>query len=339
MADGMRIVHEDENSILLLDREPLAWWGRSNRGLGWIEGDVWRGPASRWEDASVAGACGLVIEGRRRIVHSAVNGLAPVYWMDGSGATYFASRIDPLVIASPTRLSFDWDAWASIISLRYPVGELTPFAEIRRLGPHSTLRRRLGRSRAESPSWPWAELEPHLSLADGVEAAAEALRESLSPFVGEILCPLSGGLDSRALCSALPASGRDAGIALTVSDDEGARHEETIAEEVAAALGMRGEELGSRIEDYPRDWEERARRVEYQFVDHAWLVPLAFRVAGAEAPVLDGWALDTLQQTGARFHTPEVLDTEGLASNQALSRACANTEMPPTLSRRGSGAR
>jgi hypothetical protein len=34
--------------------------------------------------------------------------------------------------------------------------------------------------------------------------------------------------------------------------------------------------------------------------------------------VLDGWALDTFQQTVARFHTPEVLDTGGRASNRAL---------------------
>lgn len=317
LGPEMRAVHEDERSILLLDREPIAWQGRSQRGFGWIEGDLWRGASpSRWQDAAVAGACGLVVEGRRRFLHSSVSGLAPVYWMDDGGAAYFCSSIDPLVAASPGPLTIDWQAWRGIIALRFPLAGRTPFAEIRRLGPHSRLRRRLGRARVKAEAWPWAEVEPSLSVEQGAEIAAEAMRAALEPLDGEVLCPLSGGHDSRAACSAAPRSARR--IAVTVSDDEGERFEEAIAEEVADALGIPWEELGARADDYERDWNERARRVEYQFVDHAWLVPLAHRVDGAGAPVLDGFALDTFQQTGARFQIGEVLATRGRASDEAL---------------------
>lgn len=317
-----RQVHLDDRSILMLDREPLRWDGGRETGLGWIEGDFWRpGPGiSGWRDAARRGACGLTIDGRRRFLHSAVNGLAPIYWVEDGEAIYFASRIDPLVRSTPRRLSIDWDAWASIIALRYPLGDRTPFAEIRRLGPFSTLRRRrLGRGYARAHRWPWAEIEPHLDLGTGAEEVASALAQSLAALDGDVVCPLSGGRDSRLLLSILAASGQASLTAVTVGDDEGAAFEENLAAGVAETLGIEHERIDARIEDYSAEWEERARRVEYQFVDHAWLVPLARRIAGATSPVPDGFALDTLMQTGARFHTPEVLDlSKPRASSDAL---------------------
>jgi hypothetical protein len=307
LGAAMRVVHEDERSILLCDREPIRWRGGSARGLAWIEGDVWRGGAASWEQASTLGACGLAIEGGRRLVHSSVSGQARLYWLEDRGATYFASRVDPLAAGSPRPLSVDWDAWAATIVLRYPVRERTPFAEIRRLGPFTTLRRRLGRTRVGRPPWPWAEIEPSLGLDQGADAWVAALRETLEPLPRPLLCPLSGGRDSRiALCAV--AADREV-TALTVDDDEGGRFEEQHAEPVARALGVAYEELRGRAEDYVADWTERARRVEYQFVDHPWLVPLARRLDGARAPVLDGGTIDTTFQAGERFYTPATLDT------------------------------
>ena len=270
--------------------------GSGEHGFAWIEGDVWRGDPSNWEEASRLGACGLALGGRRRLVHSSVSGYARLYWIEDRGATYFASQVDPLVRAWPRPLSIDWDAWAATIILRHPVGGRTPFAEIRRLGPHAALGRRLGRSRIERPAWPWAEIEPRLSLDAGADAWVAALRESLGSLQGELICPLSGGRDSRMLLCAVPAD-REV-TAITVDDDEGGRFEEDHAAPVARALGVEHEELRGRAEAYPRDWDERARRVEYQFVDHAWLVPLAQRIAGARAPVLDGGAIDCWFQAG-----------------------------------------
>jgi hypothetical protein len=158
LGDAPGPVHEDEGSILLLDREPLTWGTGSERGLGWLEGDLRQlGPGleSR-EDAAEAGLCGLGLAGRKRFLHTAANGLAPIYWTEEDGAVYFASRIDPLVRSASRRFSIDWDAWASIVAMRYAVGERTPFAEIRRLPHSATLRRRFGRARVEHHRWPWA---------------------------------------------------------------------------------------------------------------------------------------------------------------------------------------
>jgi hypothetical protein len=43
-------------------------------------------------------------------LHSSVNGLGPIYWIEDRDATYFASRIDPLVVTAAAPLSIDWDA-------------------------------------------------------------------------------------------------------------------------------------------------------------------------------------------------------------------------------------
>lgn len=296
-----RPVHEDSRSILLLDREPMRWRGRGRSGLAWVEGGFWRGSVASWEQASRQGACGLVLAGRRRHLHSSVSGVGPLYWLDREGATYFASRIELLLELAPGPLSVDWDAWSSILALRYPLGERTPFAEIRRLGPSSTLRRRRGRSQARAHRWPWSEVEPGADLAAGAATAAEALREALRPLDGEVLCPLSGGQDSRLLLATLCSLGAAKPRALTVGDDEGGRFEQDLAAPVARSLRVPQEELPAALDAYPADWRERAARVEHQFVDHAWLMPLARRLDGAGAWALDGFALDALQMTGAGF--------------------------------------
>jgi hypothetical protein len=304
--------HEDDSSALILDREPLRWGGDRQHGFGWIEADA-RQPSTAltdWQTASGAGVCGLALDDRRRLLHSAVNGLAPLYWLEQEGAVYFASRIDPLARTSPSRLSIDWDAWAAIIALRYPLGTRTPFAEIRRLPPSSTLRHRSGwgRAKVERQRWPWTEVEPDRTVAAGTEAMVAALEETLAPLPGGIVCPLSGGRDSRMLFMPLARDGRVAAAA-TVPDDEGDTHEEDLAQPVAAAFGVPQERLRGAVDGYPAEWEERARRVEYEFVDHAWMVPLARRLAGTTAPVPDGFAIDAFGSAGRHFYSPETLDT------------------------------
>lgn len=302
-------VHEDDSSALILDREPVEWSGNRQRGLGWAEGDARRPPTrfAGWTAAAEAGICGLVLDGRRRFLHSAVNGLAPLYWLEQGGAVYFASRIDPLVRTSPSRLSIDWDAWASIVALRFPAANRTPFAEISRLPQSSTLRRRFGDARMKEERWSWAEIEPHQGLEAAAEGAAAALEELLAPLPGGIVCPLSGGRDSRLLLGALARDGRIAATA-TVPDDEGDTHEEDLAAPVAAAFEVPHERLRGEAAEYPADWEERAARVEYEFVDHAWLVPLVRRVAESPTPVPDGFAIDVFASGGRNFYRPGHFD-------------------------------
>jgi len=326
-------VHEDKGSILLLDREPIHWESGGKRGTGWIEGEVWRADRrlDDWEGAAEAGLTGLVAEGRKRYLHTSLNGLAPVYWMEEGGAIYFASRIDPLVRTSTRPLSIDWEAWAATLSLRYPLGERTPFAQVRRLPNFATLRRRLGgRARPQTHTWPWTEVEPRTPVPAAADRVVSELERNLATVEGDVLCPLSGGRDSRILFVALAREGRIAS-AITTSDDEGDTHEEGFAGPVAAAFGIPHERLQPVAADYAADWEERARRVEYQFVDHAWLVPVARRVEGVSAPIPDGFGIDVFFCAGRHFYTEETLDT---ANPQRAAQALFGT-----LRRYGVGSR
>jgi hypothetical protein len=302
-----RIVHEDDDSILVLDREPLHWRGGGQQGLAWIEGLSWCGGAAGWREASRHGACGLILDGRRRYLHSSVNALGPIYWTADRGSAYFASRIDPLARTAPRPLSIDWDAWASILTLRFAAGERTPFAEIRRLEPFSVLSRHWGRFRSRSPAWPLLDVEPRLDGPMAAEQLIEALRREVAAVEGPVAVPLSGGRDSRMVACLLAEAGK-ASVAITASDDEGDSFEEDLAAPVAASLGLPHERLRATAEVYPANWEERALAVEHQFVDHAWLVPLAQRAAGAGLTLGDGIAIDTVLLHGSRFYQPETLD-------------------------------
>jgi hypothetical protein len=305
-----RSVHEDRGSILMLDREPIEWGSGNRRGVAWIEGEIWQSGAGvgEWMEAARRGLTGLVVEGRKRYLHSSLNGLAPLYWMEDGGAVYFASRIDPLVRTAPRPLSIDWEAWASTIALRYPLGERTPFAEVRRLTNYATLRRRLGRPRPQGSTWPWEEIEPRTTVGAAADRLTAGLERCLAPVEGGVVCPLSGGRDSRLLFMGLARDGRVAS-AVTASDDEGDTHEENLAAPVAVAMGVPHEQLSPPATEYAADWEERARLVEYQFADHAWLVPLARRIEGLASPVPDGFAIDVFFCAGRHFYTEETLDT------------------------------
>ena len=64
------------------------------------------GKATSWKQAAQRLACcGLVVDGGARYVHSSVAGVAPVYYLEDADATYFASRIDPLVGSCPPTAS------------------------------------------------------------------------------------------------------------------------------------------------------------------------------------------------------------------------------------------
>jgi asparagine synthetase B (glutamine-hydrolysing) len=257
--------HADESSILLLDRPAIEWSDGRQRGVGWIEAEIWTAgaPVAGWKDAARRGLNGLVLEGRKRFLHTSVNGIAPVYWLKEDGATYFASRIDPLVRSARGPLSVDWQAWAATIALRYPVGERTPFEEVRRLPSMATMhRRRFGGTQIRGETSPWEDTEPRVGIGPASERVVEAMDASLEGVEGEVICPLSGGRDSRLLFCALARDGRVA-RAITTSDDEGDTHEEALAEPVAAASGVPHERLMGAAADYTSDWEERARRVEY----------------------------------------------------------------------------
>src|SRR5436190_11865104 len=99
LGGGVREVHRDDGAVLHLDREPLRWSASGRQGLCWSEQlPPGQGAPTTWLEASSDwSACGLAIDGERRLVHSSVSGISPLYYLDDGEATYFSSRIDALV--------------------------------------------------------------------------------------------------------------------------------------------------------------------------------------------------------------------------------------------------
>jgi hypothetical protein len=313
LGEDLREVHRDRRSALWLDREPLRWSAGLTRGLAWSE----RYPApsadviGSWQDAGTElDACGLVLGPRRRAVHASVSGAASVYWAERDGALYFATRIDALAWALGERLDVDWETWSSIFTLRQPIGERTPFRQIRRLPQLSMVAVGPGGAVVERAPWPWAEVEPNGNLEGAVDALVEAVHDTLLPLrsTGAAVL-LSGGLDSRAMLGLAD----DAGVpvrALTAVADDGLGWEADLAGAAAAASGIEQERFAPADgAEYRRLWVEHLEALDFQFLMGSFVMPMGPRLEELGMPALDGLALDVLGVPGGRFYRdPRMLD-------------------------------
>jgi hypothetical protein len=312
VADDLTEAHRDSTSALYLDREPLRWSHAGDRGMAWSEGIfAGRGVAS-WQDAARSlGACGLVLSGQERLVHSSVAGALPLYYMPRGAAVYFASRIEALTAIADAPLSADWEAWAGIFSVGFVIGDRTPFREIRRLRPFATLRERRGAPSVQQETWPWAEIEPTRSIEEGLADVLDAMRAAAAAMREQpVLSALSGGWDSRLILALIMETGRPEVRAFTVNNDTGFQREERLAAEVANAFEVPHEVVNGRPEDYWDDFCERYRRSEYQRPSNAWLVTLARRLASEPGTVSDGFGLGALMGAASKLITSDVLESD-----------------------------
>jgi hypothetical protein len=315
MGGELSVVHEDASSILALDRPPIQWRGSRQRGLAWSErvDPVPEPQLETWSDAATTGAaCGLVIEGRRRYLHTSVAGGLKIYYLKDGRAVYFATLIDPLTSTASGSLSVDWDAWASILTLDYPVGERTPFTEIRSLPPYSRLTCRRGRARVSEERWPWAEIDPDLGVERGTAELLERLRAGIARLpAGPIVCQLSGGWDSRVCLGLVAEQRRGDTLALTVDHDGGTARELNIAADLAQIVRVPHEIAVGERSRYWSDMVTRTERVEFQLVRQPWRVPEIEPLLRSRAPVVDGLAFDALAMPGERFFTREAIAAGG----------------------------
>jgi asparagine synthetase B (glutamine-hydrolysing) len=279
--------------LVLCSSGPTERW-RAGERTGHCWGDLADGPApSTWRDAAEGRlAGGVELAPDRVAVHTDALGVQDLYYRRVDGAVYFAGRIEPLLAIGPGPLHLDWTAWACTFGLTSPVGDATPFAEIRRLpaaaawvhGP-----RGLALDTFE-PSWTANEADPGHRAADVVDALRRTLRVPRGTGI-----TLSGGWDSR-LLAVLASRHRPRMRAWTTDADDGTDRDLRYSRLVAEALDMR-----HRILVPDPDWAaERAevrRRTEYQTVHHTWIMPLARTLHRRRSPLLDGLAGDVLFKT------------------------------------------
>jgi Asparagine synthase len=294
---GAREIHRDDASVLFAHPDPVAWTGENERGLAWPERVPARIASSRsWREAAAAGGCGLVLmtDGRRGL-HASGSGVGPLYWTGDREAIYFATTVDALVAVDDHPLLPDWQSWASILVLGYPSGAGTPFEGIKRMGPLGLLEGRVNMARRVSDGeLAWADTVP--GDPDEVpERLASALRKELAALDSDlpIICPLSGGYDSRLLACLLAERQRPKLTTWTVNIDQGNELEEACAAAVSAELGVPHRIVPVGDRPFATQLEAAARSVEHESLLHLEMGRLAQGLP-EDGVVVDGLAGDVL---------------------------------------------
>lgn len=291
------------------------WTAGQRRGYFWAPLAGGPLPTSLQDAAGRRLAAGLVIDDQEATLHTCALGMQELYIRRLGDALYFAVRIDPLLNLADAPLHTDWSAWASILALAGPLGDSTPFQEVRRVvaaTAWSTEGCALEQLRFD-PSW--LHIEPHSapSAAEIVELVSQQIPAGSQRRTA---VALSGGWDSRLLASIAQSRSPQRLLAWTTSPDDGIDLDIKYARSVAKTLGMDHRVVAPG----PEAWvEERLvvwHRVQHQTWMHTWAMPLARRLHRRPERLLDGLAGDVLLKSFLVDH--EVAHAQGSTMRKLL---------------------
>lgn len=273
----------------LFSSTPLPPYHRSGDAYAFAWGE--RRPKTAEEDwitvAETYETPGLIGDDRRVALHTGGLGLVDVYYVRLDDAVYFSSLIQPLLTLVP--IEIDWSAWASILQVTFPLGEATPYTEVKRLPGASALVWEHGRLTTERRLPRWLRTEPYERWISPQEIV-DLLDHVYSEYDGRpLLVPVSGGYDSRLLASVAKARGADV-ESWTTSPDDGTDTDIDFARAITRELGIPHRVIPQDPASYPSDAMEVARRLEYLTPHHAWYAPFAKEVHGAGRILVDGLA-------------------------------------------------
>ncbi|MGW2216726.1 asparagine synthetase B family protein [Nonomuraea sp. NPDC001684] len=272
----------------LFSSAPLPPYHRAGGAFAFSWGE--RKPAAAEDWMTVAETYetpGLIGDGARVTLHAGALGLVDVYHVRQGDAVYFSSLIQPLLSLVP--IEIDWAAWASIIQVTFPLGEATPYREVRRLPGSSALVFEHGRLATERRLPRWLRTEPYEAWTSP-EEIVELLHHVYEDYDGRrLLVPVSGGYDSRLLASVAMARGADV-ESWTTSPDDGTDTDIAFARSITRELGIPHRVVTQDAAAYPADAAEVARRLEYLTPHHAWYAPFAKEVHGSGRILVDGLA-------------------------------------------------
>ncbi|MEV0594260.1 asparagine synthetase B family protein [Nonomuraea cavernae] len=272
----------------LFSSAPLPPYHRADGAFAFSWGE--RRPPALGDWMSVAETYetpGLIGDGERVTLHAGALGLVDVYYVRLGDAVYFSSLIQPLLSLVPIEL--DWAAWASIIQVTFPLGDATPYSQVKRLPGSSALTFERGALATERRLPRWLRREPYEAWTTAGELL-EILHDVYKDYDGRrLLVPVSGGYDSRLLCSVAVARGADV-ESWTTSPDDGTDTDIAFARAITHELGVEHRVITQDAAAYPGDAMEVARRLEYLTPHHAWYAPFAQEVHGSGRMLIDGLA-------------------------------------------------
>ncbi|MEV6984240.1 asparagine synthase C-terminal domain-containing protein [Sphaerisporangium sp. NPDC051017] len=296
---GLDEVHRSPLATLWSTGEPENWSrGPLSGYLWWPAAGSVPQPRSWREAAERRLAAGLVLEPGGAVLHTDALGLHEVNVRRVGDALYFSTRIDPLTRLDDRPLTIDWSAWANLLVMMTPLGDETPFAQIRHMEPATAWRAGPdvpGGVRVERFEPGWLAADPGKPPAP--EDVVELIADRIPHRAGPVAIGLSGGWDSR-LLAALAVRRPTAQIeAWTTSTDDGLDLDIPHARTVAATLGVPHHVVRPGPEAWLHEHREVWLRTQYQTLHHTWAMPYARAVHRLRAPLIDGCLGDGLFRT------------------------------------------
>ncbi|PZG38941.1 asparagine synthase [Spongiactinospora gelatinilytica] len=300
----------------LFSSGPLAPYHRDGHGYAFAWGERRPLVADRWMSiAETHETPGLIDDGHQVTLHAGGLGLVDVYYVRTPGAVYFSSLLEPLLALAGERREMDWDAWASILRVTFPLGDGTPYDAVKRLSGASALVYDRAARRVSVDRRPprWVREEPYEAWR-GAGELLSILHEVYKEFEDRpLLVPVSGGYDSRLLCSVAVARGADV-ESWTTSPDDGTDTDIAFARAITRELGVRHRVVEQDPARYPADALEVARRLEYLTPHHAWYAPFAKEVHRSGRTLVDGLAggplLKNFMVSGEAMHAGTAADRQ-----------------------------
>jgi asparagine synthase (glutamine-hydrolysing) len=180
----------------------------------------------------------VLVDGSSVIAATDYLGLRHIYGVEGEG--WAAISTSARLLARLANTSLDRDALGAYRLIGHHLGTATPYAGVTKLPAAARWRLAAGRLHVEPYSIAAGEPAPDAPTA--VRRTAAMLRATIERCLDEhpdAVLQLSGGLDSRVLLGAIPASRRRGLRALTLSSAKS--HDNVIATRLAESYGLRRE--------------------------------------------------------------------------------------------------
>jgi asparagine synthase (glutamine-hydrolysing) len=136
-------------------------------------------------------------------------GVKPLYTVDAAWGLAFASELRALTAAGLTERALDWEALDTYFQLGYVPAPLSPFADVRKLEPGTTLVWEPGKSPVRRRYWDLPR-ERRAAPPDAREQVRAWLDESVRAHLVSdvpIAAFLSGGIDSSAVVASMALAG------------------------------------------------------------------------------------------------------------------------------------
>lgn len=267
-------------------------------------------------------------DGARLRAHNDRFGLFPLFYSYWDGAIALSSSI-PRLLAAGAPAELDERALSVFLRLGFFIGDDTPYARIRALGPDSVLEWD-GALRLMHGVAAGAAAHGAMTRARAIDGYIELFRQAIARRAcaaqGPLVLPLSGGRDSRHILFELMRQGHRPDHCVTTlhyppRTDEDAR----VAAAIACELGLAHVVL-AQTQSWFKAEHKKNLLTNFCSDEHAWFMVAADYLNARSPVVYDGIGGDVL--SAALFVTPQRLAIFGTGNARAVAEHLLGADEP-----------